>query len=487
MPKDILIHVGVAEISVAVVSDGELERYWQEQTLDGPGGDSEGRVGDVVLGRVRSVLPSMEAAFVDIGTSRSGFLSARDLGPRQRDNGGPLPREGDAVLVQIVKEPIADKGARLSGHIAIPGRYLVFVAEGSGISVSRRIEDEAERARLMSVMDDIARRTGANSGYIVRTAAIGATAAALQEDAARLFRIWRGIVAARDAAEPPATLHRDSGIVERALRDMAGANLRNVLIDDVETADAARAYAADAAPGLAARIEHYRGVSPLFEAFGIEDEIAALASARVRLPSGGWITIETTEALTAIDVNSGRHVAGGGFEDVSLAVNLEAAGQIARQLSLREIGGLMVVDFIHLSRAGDIECLMDELRAALARDRTPAEAAAMSEFGLVAITRKRERDPLGLRQSEPCAACDGHGRRRTAAAVALEILRRAERAAAAAPGKSITAFAASDVADWLLEHARAIAPGLTRRGATHWHVIAEPARARESFSLETEP
>ena len=489
MPKDLLIHTGVAETCIALISDGVLERYWQEQTIDDRAGGGAGRVGDIVLGRVQRVLPSMEAAFVDIGSGRSGFLSARDVGSRIQQTAS-LParafaREGDSILVQIAKEPIGDKGARLTAKAALPGRYLVLVAEGSGIAVSRRIEDEAERSRLMSIMEGLA-QGGAGTGYIVRTAAIGASAAALADDAARLMRTWRGILAARAKAEPPTMLFRELGLVERALRDEADANLRAVLFDDARAADAARAYAAEAVPNLARRIEHHIGGPSLFEHFGIEDAIAALASPRVALPSGGWITIETTEAMTAIDVNSGKHVGGGNHEDLSLAVNLEAAEIVARQLSLRELGGLIVVDFIHLSRAENIASLTDVLRVALGRDRTPVEISPVSEFGLVAITRKRERGPLDARHTESCTCCNGHGRRRTAASIALEILRRAEHTAATAPGKAIVAFAAPEVAEWFHVHEDAIAPGLARRGAAQWRVIAEPDRVRESFTVETQ-
>ncbi len=490
MPRDMLIHSGVAETCVAIVNDGELIRYWQEQTI---GARDAGRVGDVVLGRVSRVLPSMEAAFVDIGAARAGFLSARDAGPRERDAAATparaFAREGETVLVQVVKEAVADKGARLSAKIAIPGRYLVLVAEGSGVAVSRRIEDEAERKRLTALVEGMARRSGAvcpDAGYIVRTAAIGAAAAAIEEDAARLQQTWRGIVASRQNAQAPSTLYREPGLIERALRDEADTNIRAVLIDDALAADPARAYAAGAAPILAPRIETYRGHAPLFEAFGIEDAIAALGSARVDLPSGGWITIESTEAMTTIDVNSGRHADGGTLEDVSLAVNLEASEAIARQLALRELGGLIVVDFIYLSQAKDSARLMEALGAALARDRTPAEVSPVSEFGLVAITRKRERDPVSVRQSEPCACCQGSGRRKTAASVALEVLRRAERAAALVPGKPIVAFAAPDVVEWLHAHEHDIAPALARRGAPHWRAVAQENRTRENFAVETQ-
>lgn len=484
MPGTMLVHVGVLETGVAVLRDGALERYWRELREDA---EETPRVGDVILGRVQRVLPAMEAAFVDIGGARSGFLAARDARGRGAE-GGRL-REGETVLVQVAKEPLAGKGARLVTQLSLAGRHLVLVAPGAGISVSRRIEDEKERARLARLMDEVLAASDEarvpETGYILRTAAVGAEREALTQDAVRLARRWRALSAAREKAQPPALLNREPGLVERVLRDET-AEVDRIVIDDAETAESARRYAESVAPELLSRIERYEGSEALFEAHGVEDAIGALDSSRVTLPSGGWITIEETEALTAIDVNSGRYIDAGSLEEASLTVDLEAADALARQLALRGIGGIVVVDFIRLSDERNFARLLASLREALARDRAPAEVSALAEFGLVAITRKRERDPLARRFSEACACCAGRGRHKTAAGVGLDILRRAERAASAAPGKKLVGFAAPEVAAWLELRGAAIAAALARRGAARWRVVSERERTRESFSVETE-
>src|SRR5258705_9069799 len=389
MAKDVLINAGAGEVRVAVMEDGVLDQLWLERTIgfeEIPGrkrssaaAGSRSIVGDIILGRVQRVLPAMQAAFVNVGLDRAGFLAAREARPRTaifRDDPytdedrqlriSDFVREGEEILVQVVKDPIAEKGARLSANITIPGRLLILVANSPGVALSRRIEEETERARLTGVVQGFAcDKTGgliAEAGYILRTAAIGASDAELREDAIRLCTAWRDIAAHRKAAASPATLHMDLGPIERALRDEVDTSVGRVLIDDRQAIAAAHAYAARAMPELRQRIEFHDSRTPLFEGWGIEDEIALLVQPRVPLPSGGWITIEATEALTAIDVNSGSYIEAVGLEETSLKVNLEAADAIGRQLRLRGIGGLIVIDFIHLSEAVNVARLLDSLK-----------------------------------------------------------------------------------------------------------------------------
>jgi ribonuclease G len=258
-----------------------------------------------------------------------------------------------------------------------------------------------------------------------------------------------------------------------------------VLIDERDGAAAARSYAALAMPEMAGKIQFYEGRLPLFEAFGIEDEITTLSQPRVPLPSGGWITVEATEALTAIDVNSGSYIASGGLEETSLKVNLEAAEAIGRQLRLRGIGGLIVIDFIHLAEPANIQRLLDALNLACAKGRVPSQILGMSEFGLVEMTRKRVRDPLAKRLTEDCRRCDGHGRRKTVETVAVEMMRRMERSAAAAPGKEIVLRAAPVMVRWLEAHSDEIRSALSRRGVMRYRIEAHSDSRRESFSVET--
>jgi ribonuclease G len=512
MAKDVLVNAGAGEIRVAVLDDGVLDQLWLERTIgaeDGArrhtgNGSQRNLVGDIVLARVQRVLPAMQAAFVNIGLDRAGFLAAREARPRTaifRDDPytdedrklqiGEFVREGDEILVQVVKDPIGEKGARLSANITIPGRLLILVANSPGVALSRRIEDETERARLTSIVERfVGHETGglaSGTGYIVRTAAVGLGETELREDALRLSSVWREIAEKRLSAKSPTTLYSDLGPIERALRDEVDGTIRRIIIDDREGVATARAYAVRAMSGMTGLIEFYDGRKPLFEHYGIEDEIDSLSSPRVALPSGGWITIEATEALTAIDINSGSYIEAVGLEETSLKVNLEAAEAIGRQLRLRGIGGLIVIDFIHLGEAENIARLLDALKAATAKGRVPSQILGMSEFGLVEMTRKRIRDPLAKRITEDCRRCDGHGRRKTVETVAVEVLRRVERAAAAAPGKPITVRAAPVMVRWLEAHSGEIRSSLLRRGVSQLCFEATTEQRREIFNVETGP
>ncbi len=293
-------------------------------------------------------------------------------------------------------------------------------------------------------------------------------------------------MARRSAAKAPATLYRDLDAVERTMRDDVDASTRRVLIDDREAFEAARAYCRAAMPEAEDRIELYCGPGPLFELYGIEDEIVSLFSPRVPLPSGGWVTIEGTEALTAVDVNSGSYTAASGLEETGLKVNLEAAGEIGRQLRLRGIGGLIVIDFIQMCETANIERVLAALAAGLARDRTPIQISAMSEFGLVEIARKRIREPLARVLSEGCHACDGLGSVRTRQNVALDVIRGIEREAAAAPGRAIVARAAPEIVGWLDARADEVRSALARRGVPRVAFVADAEFAHEGFDVGPE-
>jgi ribonuclease G len=511
MAKTVLINAGAAEMRVAVVEDGALDQLWLERTIGfedgfqpkrGHGG-ARSLVGNIAVGRVQRVLPAMQAAFVNVGLERAGFLAAREARPRTaifRDDPytdedrqlqiSDFVREGDDILVQVVKDPIGDKGARLSANITIPGRLLILVANSPGVALSRRIEDENERARLTVLVGRIAADASggisAEVGFILRTAAIGAEEWELREDAVRLCATWREVAERRHFAEPPETLYSDLGPVERALRDEVDGSVDRILIDDRDSMAAAQSYAATAMPAMLPKIVLYEGREPLFEAFGIEDEIGSLTEPRVPLPSGGWITIEATEALTAVDVNSGSYIEAAGLEETSLKVNLEAAEAIGRQLRLRGIGGLIVIDFIHLGSSENIGRVLDALRAACARGRVPSQILGMSEFGLVEMTRKRVRDPLAKRVTENCRRCDGHGRRKTVESVAVEIIRQVESAATAAPGRTVVVRAAPVMVRWLDAHDREIRTRLARRGVVRVRFQPHSESRRESFAVETE-
>jgi ribonuclease G len=506
MDKEVLINAGAGEIRVAIVEDGKLQELFLERTLGLDEGaprkkgsrSGHSLIGNIVLGRVQRVLPGMQAAFVDVGLDRAGFLGAREARcladlPGFEDDRAPkitdCVQEGEAIVVQVVKDPIGEKGARLSANVTVPGRLLVMVPNQPGIALSRRIEDETERARLIAMGEQmIAESNGAlvtGAGYIVRSAGIGATLSDFKEDAERLAEAWRPVMTRRQSAEAPATLYHDLDPVERTMRDEVDAATDRVLIDDREAFEAARAYCRRAMPDAEEKIELFDGPGMLFDLYDLEDEIERLTNTRVPLPSGAWITIEGTEALTAIDVNSGSYTAATGLEETSLRVNLEAAHEIGRQLCLRGIGGLIVIDFIHLNGADNIQAVLDVLTASLAKDRTPTQISAMSEFGLVEITRTRIRDPLVKLMTEGCRPCEGHGRRRTRDAVALEVIRQIERQANAAPGKLIVVRASPEIVRWLESHGEEVKPALARRGAARVAYEPRDEYTREGYDVGT--
>ncbi len=511
MKKEILINAGAAEIRIAVVEDGHLQELYLERTIgldDGAarrarGGGRSGHslIGNIVLGRVQRVLPGMQAAFVDIGLDRAGFLGAREArcladlpgvgwgGDERPPKIGDCVREGEEIVVQVVKDPIGEKGARISANVTIPGRLLVLVPNQPGVALSRRIEDAEERLRLSQLGEQlIAPRDAAllpGAGFILRSAAIGASLVDLRDDAERLAEAWRAVMTRRQSARAPAALYHDLNPVERTMRDVADAATTRVLIDDPHALEDARAYCRRAMPEAESRLALFAEPGTLFDAYGLEEQIEQLLLPRIPLSSGGWITIEGTEALTAIDVNSGSFTAATGLEETSLKVNLEAAEEIGRQLRLRGIGGLVVVDFIHLSEAENIRKVLDVLAASLARDGTPTQISPMSEFGLVEITRKRIRDPLFKLMTENCRPCRASGRTLTRESVAMEILRRVEREAAAAPGRPIVVRAAPDVVEWIVRHDDEVRPALARRGAARVSFEARGEFAREGFDVGT--
>jgi ribonuclease G len=364
-----------------------------------------------------------------------------------------------------------------------------MVPNTPGIALSRRIEEEGERERMLALGEAMIAEGGdrlvPGAGYILRTAAIEATLADLKEDAERLAEAWRPVLARRQSVKSPATLYHDLDPVERTMRDTVRSDTTRVVIDDRASVEAAKAYCRRAMPEAEAKVELFTGPGSLFDAYDLEEEIERLTDPKVPLPSGGWITIEGTEALTAVDVNSGSFTASTGLEETSLRVNLEAANEIGRQVRLRGIGGLIVVDFIHLGDAANVERVLDTLAESLSKDHTPTQISPMSEFGLVEITRKRVRDPLVKLMSECCRSCSGHGRKRTRDSVALEIIRSVERAAAAAPGRPVSVRASDEVVRWLDNHGEEVRAALARRGAARVSFEANDAFAREGFDVST--
>ncbi len=435
-------------------------------------------LGNVYLGRVTRVVPAMAAAFVDIGLERAGFLNAADARPEPDGPARPISacvHEGEAVLVQATCDPIGDKGARLTLWPALPGRRLVFTPGRRRDAVSLRIADADERARLAAL---VAEHDAGDGGFVARTAAAGADADELARDADELHAQWREIGERRRDAVAPACLHREPGALWRALRDHADAGLGRVVIDSPAALAEARRDCARRLPDLEPRLEGYRGDEPIFEHFGVEAALEAALEARCDLPSGGAVIVEPTEAVCAIDVDT-RGCTGGDGARARLRTNLDAAAEIARQLRLRAVGGLIVIDFAHMKGKDHRRRVLDALRAALADDGAATPPGGFSRLGLVELTRRRSRPTLADVLCEPRR---GAGRRKSAATVALAIARQVAREARGTPGPLAVA-AAPDVAAALSAPETGTLAALADCLGHALEVRAEAGRDREAHDI----
>jgi ribonuclease G len=447
--EEILVNVSPQETRVAVIEQGVTQEVHVERAA------SRGLVGNIVMGRVVRVLPGMQSAFVDIGGERTAFLHVADIrGSRQ--NGEPaapiekLIGEGQGLLVQVVKDPIGGKGARLSTQISIAGRFLVYLPEESRIGISQRIEDEEERAHLREKLRQLlpAEEKG---GFIIRTVAETASERELRTDIDYLRRLWGGIRERAAAAPPPTVLYRDLDLSLRVLRDFVHEDTARILVDSRETCRRMFEFGRDYTPNVAERIQAYEGERPLFDLYGVEDEIEKALARRVDLKSGGYLVIDQTEALTTVDVNTGGFVGGRSFDDTVFKTNLEAAQVIARQLRLRNIGGIIIVDFIDMDGEEHRNAVLNEFRKALARDRTRMTVNGFTQLGLVEMTRKRTRESLAQALCEPCPVCGGRARLKTAQTVCYAILRELAGEARQFSAREFRIVAAPPVIDLLRE------------------------------------
>jgi len=444
--EEILINVSPQETRVAVVASGMVQELLVERAA------SRGLVGSLYAGRVARVLPGMQSAFVDIGLGRAAFLHVADI-RGARESQKPIEKllaEGESLLVQVVKDPIGSKGARLSTQISIAGRLLVYLPHDPHIGISQKIEDEngrqALRERLLQLVP-----ADEKGGFIVRTLAESATEEELRADLDYLRSLWQAIREQSLGAQPPRLLHEDLSLAQRVLRDMVGGETDRVVVDSRETFQKLAAFAGHYMPRVRDRIEHYTGERPLFELYDVEAEIERALSRRVALKSGGTLVIDQTEALTTIDVNTGGFVGGRSLDDTIFKTNLEAAQAIARQLRLRNLGGIIVIDFIDMASSEHQTAVLEELRRALARDRTRMTVNGFTALGLVELTRKRTRESLAHVLCEPCPACDGRGAVKTAHTVCYEILREILREARAFPAKQFRVLASQAVIDLFQE------------------------------------
>ena len=420
MKEEILVNVTPQETRVALMQQGSAQELHVERA------SAVGLVGNIYVGVVSRVLPGMQSAFINIGLDRTAFLHVADLwSHRNGDDSRPIEKvlhDGDRILVQVIKDPIGTKGARLSTQVSIAGRFLVFLPQDSHIGISQRIGDEAERVHLRERLTQLLSpdQTG---GFIIRTMAETATDDELRADLSYLQKLWTDIQVKSRTISAPALLYQDLNLSLRVLRDLATDQTQVIIVDSRETYERLQAFARDYALPVMNRVEHYTGDRPLFDLYGVEEEIERALARRVALKSGGYLIIDQTEALTTVDVNTGGFVSGRTFDDTIFKTNLEAAQVIARQLRLRNLGGIIIVDFIDMDNDTHKESVLAEFKKALAPDRTRMTVNGFTALGLVEMTRKRTRESLAHVLCEPCPTCHGRGELKTPQTVCYEVLR----------------------------------------------------------------
>src|SRR5262245_12782169 len=449
MPNEILINVTPQETRVAMLEQGVVQELHVERA------SARGLVGNIYLGRVARVLPGMQSAFVEIGLERAAFLHIADIWEHRQDSqaGKPIERilhEGQSLMVQVIKDPIGTKGARLSTQVSLAGRLLVYLPRDSHIGISQRIEDEAERESLRVKLQQLLPE-GLGGGFIIRTMAETATEREMQADIEYLTRMWHDLIAKSDTLPAPSLIYQDLNLAQRVLRDMATEETARILVDSRETFQKMQEFAQQYTHNIVGRINHYTGEPPLFDLHGVEDEIEKALARRVDLKSGGYLIIDQTEALTTIDVNTGGFVGGRSFDDTIFKTNLEAAHVIARQLRLRNLGGIIIVDFIDMENDIHRESVLTEFKKALALDRTRITVSGFSSLGLVEMTRKRTRESLARTLCEPCPMCQGRGEVKTAQTVCYEILREIVREARQFDAREFRILASQAVIDLFLD------------------------------------
>ena len=452
MTEEILINVTPQETRVAVAGSGVVQELLVERAA------SRGLVGNIYTGRVARVLPGMQSAFVEIGLERAAFLHVADIWEQRRSTTGepakPIEKilaAGSPLLVQVVKDPIGSKGARLSTQISIAGRLLVHLPHDPHIGISQRIGDESGRQALRDRLTELV-PPEEKGGFIARTLAESAAEEELRADLEYLRNLWK-VIRERSAggAAAPHLLYQDLSLAQRVLRDMVSAQTARVLVDSRENFQKLAAFAQNYMPQVRAKLEHYTGERPLFDLYNVETEIEKALSRRVDLKSGGTLIIDQTEAMTTIDVNTGGFVGSRNFDDTIFKTNLEAAQTIARQLRLRNLGGIIVVDFIDMENPEHRAAVLEELKRALARDRTRMSVNGFTALGLVEMTRKRTRESLAHVLCEPCPTCEGRGAVKTAHTVCYEILREILREARAFNAREYRVLASQRVIDLFQE------------------------------------
>ncbi len=457
MRDEILVNFGPTETRAALVENGVVQEIYIERA------QKRGIVGNIYAGKVVRVLPGMQAAFVDIGLERAGFIHAGDISEAGDEGLEPkgneasdirsLLREGQKVLVQVTKDPISTKGARLTTHISVSARYLVYMPNSTHVGVSTRIEEIQERERLKQAVSDMTKdyQEEYGGGFIVRTAAEGASLEELQVDIPFVYKLWHNLADKIKKAKAPALIYEDLPLYMRTVRDLMQPSLEKVRIDSRESLQKMESFAQYYAPEIGGRIEHYPGPRPIFDLYGVEDELKKALDKRVPLKSGGYLIIEQTEAMSTIDVNTGAFVGHRTLEETIFKTNLEAASAIARQLRLRNLGGIIILDFIDMLDEEHQRQVLRTLERHLERDRAKTNVMGVSQLGLVEMTRKRTSESLGQLLCNPCPVCDGRGLLKSPETVCYEIFREILREARAYDETKLLVLASQVVIDRLLD------------------------------------
>jgi len=507
MISEILINSTSYEIRIALVENGHLAEFHLQRPTE------KGLVGNIYRGRVVRVLPGMQAAFVDIGLERTGFLYVDDVyisdadldarmlqrqnpcgklefstsSPDTDDNRSPstsienLLSEGQEITVQVGKDPIGTKGARLTCHITLPCRNLVFMPLTEHIGISRKIQDEDVRKTLK---DRIELLRPAGSGFIVRTVAENATSDELEADMEFLLLLWDEILDISSRTESvPKIIYEDLDITFRSVRDLFTEEVRHLILDDKETYEKLSKFVQTFAPKLQDRISYYQGTTPLFEVHGIDVEISRALEKKVWLRSGGYIIIETTEALSVIDVNTGRFVGKNDLEETIFKTNMEAVKEIAYQLRLRNIGGIIIIDFIDMEEEEHKEELFTSFKEAVKKDKSRINILKLTEFGLVQMTRKRSCENLNQMMCEPCFYCAGEGMLKSRRTICYEIFRKISRRSTRYKGSDVTLNVHPRIADMLLKEEETITNELEREIGKRLTIVASKKFHIEKYEI----
>lgn len=495
MRREILINAAGHETRVAILEDGQLVELMHDRP------DRTRIVGDIYLGKVEAVLPGIQAAFVDIGTEKSAFLHASDVEDHEgRENGddeedGDSDRRyrpiqetvsrGDEILVQVTKEAIGTKGPRATNQLSLPGRFLVYLPHGSHVGVSRKIEDRDERARLKELGRELLGDDG--GGVIVRTVGEELTREAFEAELNSLRKRWRKIPSRVRQADAPSLVYEEAKLTSGIIRDLFSEKVDLLVVDSAELVHEIKSYLGQVSPDLLDRVRRYRGEKPLFDEYGVEEEIRRAFQRKVTLPSGGHIIIDPTEALVAIDVNTGGYTGRKDPKETVLRTNLDAAREIARQLRLRDVGGIIVCDFIDMDDPEYRERVLHEMRSHLGRDRARSKVFGISELGLMQISRQRVRPSLYQAMTEPCPHCGGTGRILTPQTVVRRIERAVRRAATTGESRELTVRVHPEVALYLLEREPGFLDALAEESGLELDIRDDPLMSPGDYRLLAAP